>query len=136
MNNQLAAISILICSVALAGAAVYTELQNGDYTPSEAGTIRQAAPPQLTPDSNFTVSAYPLRTPDLAPGEGSQETRAYCNACHSPNYILMQPPLPAATWEAEVNKMNKTFGAGIPDEDTKKIIQYLSTHYTPDTRKP
>jgi len=23
--------------------------------------------------------------------------------------ITMQPPLPAATWEAEVNKMNKTF---------------------------
>jgi hypothetical protein len=47
----------------------------------------------------------------------------------------MQPPLPAATWEAEVTKMRKTFGATIPDEATAKIIGYLKTHYTPETRK-
>jgi hypothetical protein len=49
--------------------------------------------------------------------------------------ITVQPPLPAATWEAEVSKMNKTFGAAIPDENTQKIILYLQSHYTPDTRK-
>jgi hypothetical protein len=47
----------------------------------------------------------------------------------------MQPPLPAATWETEVNKMNKTFGAGIPEENTRKIISYLQAHYTPENRK-
>jgi hypothetical protein len=47
----------------------------------------------------------------------------------------MQPPLPAATWESEVNKMNKTFGAAIPDENTQKIIRYLQAHYTAESRK-
>ncbi len=47
----------------------------------------------------------------------------------------MQPPLPAATWEAEVNKMNKAFGADIPDDSTKKIIAYLGAHYSVGNRK-
>jgi hypothetical protein len=47
----------------------------------------------------------------------------------------MQPPLPAAMWESEVNKMNKTFGAGIPEENTRKIILYLQGHYTAENRK-
>jgi len=34
-----------------------------------------------------------------------------------------------------VDKMNKTFGAAIPEDNTKKIILYLQAHYTPDTRK-
>ncbi|HKW64101.1 MAG TPA: hypothetical protein VJN89_16235 [Candidatus Acidoferrum sp.] len=55
--------------------------------------------------------------------------------CHSTRYITMQPPLPATTWEAEVNKMIKTFGAPIPEATAKKITSYLQTHYTPQTRK-
>jgi hypothetical protein len=47
----------------------------------------------------------------------------------------MQPPLPAAAWEAEVTKMKKSFSATIPDEATAKIIRYLQAHYTPETRK-
>jgi hypothetical protein len=47
----------------------------------------------------------------------------------------MQPPLPAATWDAEVQKMIKTYGAQISDPDAQKIIQYLQTHYAPETRK-
>jgi hypothetical protein len=47
----------------------------------------------------------------------------------------MQPPLPADMWAAEVNKMIKTYGASIPEDATQKIIQYLQSHYTPETRK-
>jgi hypothetical protein len=47
----------------------------------------------------------------------------------------MQPPLPAATWEAEVNKMGKVFGAQIPAESQASILKYLESHYTPETRK-
>jgi len=50
-------------------------------------------------------------------------------------YITMQPPLPAAMWESEVNKMNKTFGAGIPEENARKIFLYLQAHYTAENRK-
>jgi hypothetical protein len=136
MTNRVAAISLVMCGLMMAGAAVYADLQKGYYSPEALGSIRQTVPSGLSPDSNFEVSAYPLRRPELAAGDGSQEVRSYCNTCHSPNYITMQPPLPAATWEAEVDKMNKAFGAGIPDDATQKIILYLQTHYAVENRKP
>ncbi len=134
MKNKGRPVFLMLCSLAMA-AVVYAELKKGDYSPAELGILRQAAPVGLTPDSNFQVSAYPVPAIDLAPGDGLQDIQIYCNTCHSPRYITMQPPLPAATWEAEVNKMNKTFGAAIPEDSTQKIILYLQAHYTPDTRK-
>jgi hypothetical protein len=47
----------------------------------------------------------------------------------------MQPPLPAAAWASEVKKMIDVYGAPMPDEAAQKIIKYLQTHYTPETRK-
>jgi hypothetical protein len=47
----------------------------------------------------------------------------------------MQPPLPAATWQAEVTKMINTYGAQIPEDAAKAITAYLQAHYTPETRK-
>lgn len=134
MQNRTRAILLVMCGSVMA-AAVYAEIKKGYYGPAELGILRQAAPAELSPDSNFQVSAYPVPAADLAPGDGLQDVQIYCNTCHSPRYITMQPPLPAATWEAEVNKMNKTFGASIPDDATQKIILYLQAHYTPDTRK-
>ena len=134
MKNRGRAIFVAMCSLAMA-AVVYAELKKGYYAPAQLGILRQPAPAELSPDSKFQVSAYPVPAADLAPGDGLQDVQIYCNTCHSPRYITMQPPLPAASWEAEVNKMNKTFGAAIPDENTQKIILYLQSHYTPDTRK-
>jgi hypothetical protein len=134
MKNRGRAVFVAMCSLVMA-AVVYAELKKGYYTPAELGILRQPTPAELSPDSNFHVSAYPVPAADLAPGDGLQDVQIYCNTCHSPRYITMQPPLPAATWEAEVNKMNKAFGAAIPDENTQKIILYLQSHYTPDTRK-
>ena len=135
MKNRVLAIFLAMCSLVTAVGIVYADLRKGYYRPADLGSVRQAAPVELSPDSNYQVSAYPVPAPDLAPGDGNQEVRIYCNTCHSPSYITMQPPLPAATWEAEVNKMNKTFGAAIPDDSTKKIILYLQAHYTPENRK-
>src|SRR4029077_6846666 len=134
MKNRGRAIFLAMCSLVMA-AVVYAELKKGYYAPAQLGILRQAAPIDFSSDSNFQVSAYPVPAADLAPGGGLQDVQIYCNTCHSPRYITMQPPLPAATWEAEVNKMNKTFSAAIPDENTQKIILYLQSHYTPDTRK-
>ena len=36
---------------------------------------------------------------------------------------------------AEVTKMDKTYGAQIPDDVKQKIIRYLQSNYTPETRK-
>ena len=134
MKNRVHPIFLVLCSLAMA-AVVYAELKKGDYAPAELGILRQAAPVVLSPDSSFQVSTYPAPAVDLAPGDGLQDVRIYCNTCHSPRYITMQPPLPAATWETEVNKMNKSFGAAIPEDTTQKIILYLQAHYTPETRK-
>ena len=125
-----------MCTLVIVAGVVYADLKKGYYRPAEFGSLQQAAPVELSPDSNFQVSAYPVPALDLAPGDGKQEVQIYCNTCHSPRYITMQPPLPAATWEAEVNKMNKTFGAAIPDDSAQKIILYLQAHYTPENRKP
>jgi hypothetical protein len=135
MKNRVATISFVTCSLVIA-AAVYADVKKGEYRPAELGSLRQAAASELSPDSNFEVSAYPVPGADLAPGDGSHEVRVFCNTCHSPSYITMQPPLPAPTWEAEVNKMNKTFGAAIPDDSAQKIILYLQAHYTVESRKP
>ncbi len=134
MKNKARVIFLVMCSLVMA-AVVYAQLKKGYYAPAELGTLRQAAQVELAPDSNFQVSSYPAQAADLAPGDGLQDVQIYCNTCHSPRYITMQPPLPAATWNTEVNKMNKVFGATIPDDSTHKIILYLQAHYTPDTRK-
>jgi hypothetical protein len=134
MKNRARAILLVMCSLIMA-AVVYAELKKGYYSPAELGSLRQAAPIQLLPDANYQVSAYPVPAVDLIPGDGLQDVQIYCNTCHGPRYITMQPPLPAATWEAEVDKMNKTFGAGIPEDNTKRIILYLQARYTPENRK-
>jgi hypothetical protein len=134
MKNRVPAMFLVMCS--LVAAVVFADLKKGYYRPAELGSVRQTALIELSPDSNYQVSAYPVPGADLAPGDGSQEVRIYCNTCHSPSYITMQPPFRAATWEAEVDKMNKAFGAAIPDDSRQKIILYLQSHYTVENRTP
>jgi hypothetical protein len=136
MKHRARGIFLVTCSLVMAAGVVYADLKKGYYSPAELGSVRQPAPTELSPDSNYRASAYPVPAMDLSPGEGLQDVQVYCNTCHSPRYITMQPPLPAATWEAEVNKMNKTFGAGIPEDNAQKIILYLKAHYTAENRKP
>jgi mono/diheme cytochrome c family protein len=134
MQKRVRAILLIACSLAIA-AVVYAELKKGYYTPEQLGTMRRAGEMEASPDATFQVSAYPAPAVDLVPGDGLQEVQIYCGTCHSTRYITMQPPLAPATWEAEVNKMNKTFGAAIAEDSTRKIILYLQSHYTPETRK-
>jgi mono/diheme cytochrome c family protein len=135
MKSRVPMVVFVSCALlALAGAGAYAELQKGHYEPANLGKLRQANPNGSSPDSEYEAGAYPLYPPELEAGDGKAETEGYCSVCHSARYITMQPPMPAATWEAEVTKMKKTFGATIPDEATAKIIGYLQTHYTAETR--
>jgi hypothetical protein len=122
----------LVCAVVL-GARV-EEFRSG-YAPNALGQLTLPAQPVLVEDSNYQVAAYPAFALQLADGPGRAETQINCSGCHTPHYITMQPPLPAATWDAEVHKMIRTYGAQISEADTQKIIQYLQAHYTPETRK-
>jgi len=136
MRKRAPAFLFMFCAViALAGVGVYAEMQKGQYQPAILGQFPQAGPSENSPDSQYGGSFYPLYPPELEPGDGKGEAEGYCGMCHSTRYITMQPPLPAAAWEAEVMKMKKSFGATIPDEATSKIVRYLQAHYTPETRK-
>jgi hypothetical protein len=135
MKNRAMTIFLVACGVAITAGVLYADLKKGYYSPDQFGSIQQAAPAAFLPDADYEVSAYPVPKLELAAGDGRQDVQIYCNTCHSPRYIPMQPPLPAATWEDEVNKMNKAYGAGIPENTAKKIVAYLQTHYTPESRK-
>jgi hypothetical protein len=126
---------VAILAIAAAAAVVFAQSKNGYYIPSQLGSLQQPTQSQLIPDGNYEVSGYPVPPPDLALGEGLQEVRIYCNTCHSPRYITMQPALPAATWQAEVDKMEKAFGATIPENASRKIVAYLQAHYAIDNRR-
>ena len=59
------------------------------------------------------------------PGPGSDAITNNCLACHSAGMVLNQPPLPKATWEAEVRKMINVYKASVAPEDIPAIVAYL-----------
>ena len=134
MNTRLIRGALLV-PLALAAGILLAETQTGDYSLGNLGSVSQPAPLRQTADAVYGVNAYPQYRPSLVPGDGRKTVEDYCSSCHSLRYITMQPPLPAATWEAEVNKMVKIFGQPIPEEAQPVIIKYLQAHYTPETRK-
>jgi mono/diheme cytochrome c family protein len=63
-------------------------------------------------------------------GPGFEAAQNHCGACHSADYIEMQPPHQGTLfWEKEVAKMVLVFKAQIPAEDMKGIAEYLAEHY-------
>jgi hypothetical protein len=72
----------------------------------------------------------PEETASLRPGPGVEAARNNCMSCHSVDYIAIQPPNKGeAFWEAEVNKMIKTYKAPIDEADVKTITDYLAKTY-------
>jgi hypothetical protein len=63
-----------------------------------------------------------------APGRDS--ATAFCATCHSLDYIEMNADVfDRAGWEKNVRKMIDRFGAPIPDEEARRIIDYLAANY-------
>jgi mono/diheme cytochrome c family protein len=78
------------------------------------------AVPAAAAESDVTLKA--------ALGHDLVETN--CQVCHSLDYIPMNSPfLPQKTWDAEVHKMIKAYGAPIDEKDAQAIIDYLSKNY-------
>ncbi len=119
----------------LAARGLYADFRAGYYTTAGPETIHQTLPNIVSTDATYDAGEYPIYYPELAAGDGKDDVENNCELCHSPRYITMQPVMPAQAWADEVNKMRKTYGASIPDDTAQKIIQYLGTHYTPETRK-
>jgi hypothetical protein len=76
-------------------------------------------------------SALAVDTPAaLKPGPGAETTAAYCNACHTSDYIIMNSPfLSSAAWKAEVTKMRAAFAAPLDDAVAAEITDYLAANY-------
>lgn len=127
--------ALLLAATALAAGAAFAQLRTGVYQSEKTAALPRTTQTTLSPDAVYDAGGFASAPADLAPGEGLAETQSFCAICHSTRYITMQPPLPAATWEAVVNKMVKTFGAPIPEASEKKIKAYLQAHYTPENRK-
>jgi mono/diheme cytochrome c family protein len=127
----LAAAAIVFAAATL----LYAQSDTGEYTPTNLGSLAQPTHPPLNASAKYSVGSYPYYWPEFEAGQGHDLVLGYCNTCHSPRYILMQPPLARDQWAAEVTKMVKTFGAEIPDSDQTTIVNYLAAHYSPETRK-
>jgi len=66
----------------------------------------------------------------LKPGPGRDAVQGYCVMCHSLDYIPSNSPfMNRQTWEAEVQKMIKAYGAQVPPDQVPKIVDYLATNY-------
>lgn len=81
--------------------------------------------------SVYSIGEPPLNPPALRPGPEDDRhlIEVYCVGCHSTAYIVMQPPLPRATWEAEVAKMRSAYGAVVPDPAAQRIATFLHSYY-------
>jgi len=80
--------------------------------------------------ASIAVPALAEQAVKLKQAPGVDKVEANCQACHTLAYIPMNSPyLNAATWNAEVTKMIKAFGAPIDDADAKAIADYLAKNY-------
>ena len=68
-----------------------------------------------------------LRRSDLA---GYAIATQKCSICHSIDYVSYQAPgLSQAQWTAEVQKMQRTYGAPLNDVEVRQIGAYLAVAY-------
>jgi mono/diheme cytochrome c family protein len=74
----------------------------------------------------------PEETAVFKPGPNLDVVQNNCTACHSADYVSIQPRGPKFKkdfWQAEVNKMIKVYGATIDAADVPKIVEYLAATY-------
>ncbi len=90
-----------------------------------AALAAEAKPRPVT----ITLPAETARLAD-SPLPGAALATAFCFTCHSADYVLTQPPASSRTyWKNTVAKMQKTFGAPIPDNALDPIADYLVKTY-------
>src|SRR5579871_4004580 len=78
------------------------------------------------------VYDLPPETAAFKPGPNLETVMNNCTACHSADYISIQPrgaKFGRDFWQAEVTKMIKVYGAPVPETDIPKIVDYLTSTY-------
>jgi hypothetical protein len=76
-------------------------------------------------DARVHTLRLPADEPDPPAGPEKNAFMASCLVCHSSRYVTNQPALARAKWQAEVEKMQKAYGAPVPPENVPKIVDYL-----------
>lgn len=69
--------------------------------------------------------ALPEETIAFPVGADGELLALNCTACHSPELILVQPPLGADKWQAEIDKMRKAYHATIDANDDAALVAAL-----------
>ena len=87
-------------------------------------------PGRAAPDKPVEIT-LPVETARLAesPLPGYALAIGLCSTCHSAEYIQYQPNANRAYWRAATVKMQKVFGAPIPDAAIEPIADYLVKTY-------
>lgn len=76
------------------------------------------------------VTAHAEEDISLKNSGGRELVEGYCGACHSLDYPRMNAWfLDHQGWDAEINKMIKTYGAPISSADARVIVDYLAANY-------
>lgn len=101
-------------------------------------------PPDMTPKPNLIPALashlspsmvrkidLPFHDPIFPAGRGRKQFMVSCTICHSLRYVTMQPDFPRKTWEKTVDKMIKTYGAHITQNEAQEIVDYLVSIKSP-----
>lgn len=84
-----------------------------------------AADTMTTMKDGVVTIKLPPETVEFKSGPNVEVAKTYCTQCHSADYIYNQPPMNKEKWVGIVTKMQKTFGAPVPDSEIDKIAEYL-----------
>jgi mono/diheme cytochrome c family protein len=71
---------------------------------------------------------------ELPPGPNRDLVYAKCRTCHDLQYVVDSAGITRANWVALIEDMGQ-YGLRIPDDDRKKIIEYLATYLGPNAPK-
>ena len=87
-------------------------------------------PGRAAPEKPVEIT-LPVETARLAesPLPGYALAIGLCSTCHSAEYVQYQPNANRAYWRAATVKMQKVFGAPIPDAAIEPIADYLVKTY-------
>ena len=105
----------LLAAMALSGCAAENE---APLWKTESGSRKTDSGHVKAISLTYDDSVFPA-------GEGRKQFLTSCTVCHSLRYITMQPNFPKGTWVKTVDKMRKTYGAHITDEEANQIVEYL-----------
>ena len=112
-------LALVLGTALLAGVGVWQQ-------PSSAGPKPDAGPaPATAPATGVRSITLPTVPVDLPPGPGRDTVATACAFCHSNRYVTGQPRFPREKWAATVDKMRKTYGAPMSDQQAAEAVDYL-----------